>query len=235
MLVHGKPKPAKKEEVQEKPTLKEFAPRFVMLRTAVEWGVIERVPCSIKMLPTTKSAASFHDFDEYDRLVEAARSDLQTNLVVLLGGEAGMRCGEIMALEWTDVDLNKRQLCVARSEWKGHVTVPKGGRLRYVPLTKRLTEALRQARHLRGPRLVCEGNGQPLTQKVVQGMMRRVARRANVKPGVHILRHHVLFASGDAWSARQGHPGICGPSGPRDDATVHAPEPGSARCSDSLA
>lgn len=56
-----------------------------------------------------------------------------------------MRCGEIMALEWTDVDLNKRQLCVAHSEWKGHVTVPTSGQLRYVPLTKRLTEALRQA------------------------------------------------------------------------------------------
>jgi integrase len=46
----------------------------------------------------------------------------------------------MMALEWSDVDLNKRQLCVARSEWKGHVNSPKGGRLRYVPLTKRLTE-----------------------------------------------------------------------------------------------
>ena len=30
---------------------------------------------------------------------------------------------------------------------------------------------------------------QPLTQKMVQITMRRVARRANVKPGVHILRH----------------------------------------------
>ena len=69
------------------------------------------------------------------------------------------------------------------------MTVPKGGRLRYVPLTKRLTDALRDARHLRGPRVVCEADGKPLTQKVVQGMMRRVARRANVKPGVHILRH----------------------------------------------
>lgn len=122
-------------------------------------GVIERIPCSIKMLPTTKGAASFHDFEEYERLVEAARTDLQTYLVVLLGGEAGMRCGEIMALEWTDVDLNTQQLCVARSEWKGHVTVPKGGRLRYVPLTKRLTEALRQARHLRGPRVLCDAQG----------------------------------------------------------------------------
>jgi integrase len=46
-----------------------------------------------------------------------------------------------MALEWSDVD--NRQLCVARSEWKGHVTVPKGGRLRYVPLPQRLTAALK--------------------------------------------------------------------------------------------
>lgn len=155
----------------------------------MEWDVITRVPCAIKLLPTPKSAASFYDFDEYERLVEAARSDSQAYLVALLGGEAGLRCGEMMALEWTDVDLAKRQLCVARSEWKGHVTVPKGGRLRYVPLTKRLTEALRQARHLRGARVLCDKQGQPLTQKVIQVTMRRVARRANVKPGVHILRH----------------------------------------------
>jgi len=113
----------------------------------------------------------------------------QASLVALLGGEAGLRCGEMMALEWTDVDLAKRQLCVARSEWKAHVTAPKGGRLRYVPLTKRLTEALRQPRHLRGARVLCDDEGAPLTQKVIQGMMRRAARLANVKPGVHILRH----------------------------------------------
>jgi len=35
----------------------------------------------------------------------------------------------------------------------------------------------------------CDKQGQPFTQKVVQVTMRRVARRANVKPGVHILRH----------------------------------------------
>ena len=65
-------------------------------------------------------------------------TDDMTYLVVLLGGEAGLRCGEMMALEWKDVDLTKGRLCVARSEWKGHVTAPKGGRVRYVPLTSRL-------------------------------------------------------------------------------------------------
>jgi len=100
-----------------------------------------------------------------------------------------LRRGEMIGLEWTDVHLAKRQLCVARSDWRGHVSAPKGGRIRYVPLTKRLAAALQAARHLRGPRVLCDNEGKPLTQRMVQVMMRRVARRANVKPGLHILRH----------------------------------------------
>jgi hypothetical protein len=41
----------------------------------------------------------------------------------------------------------------------------------------------------RGTRVLCDEKGQPLTQKIVQVTIRRVARRAQVKPGVHILRH----------------------------------------------
>jgi len=134
-------------------------------------------------------SASFHDFDEFERFVDVARSEALALLVVLLGGEAGLRCGEMMALEWTDIDFAKRQLTVARSEWKGHVTMPKGGRIRYVPMTRRLTEALREARHLRGPRVLSDGTGKPLTQKVIQVLVRRTARRANVRHGIHVLRH----------------------------------------------
>jgi uncharacterized protein (DUF433 family) len=94
-----------------------------------------------------------------------------------------------MALEWRDIDLAKRQLSIARSQWKAHVTAPKGGHVRHAPLTERLLETLKAARHLRGPRVICDEKGQPLTQKVVQLTVRRVATRAHVKPGVHILRH----------------------------------------------
>ncbi len=134
---------------------------------------------------------------------------------MLLGGEAGLRCGEIMALEWTDVDLQKRQLCVARSEWKGHVTVPKGGRLRYVPLTVRLAAALKSARHMRGPRVVCEADGQPLTQKRRAGAdASRRASRARQARRAHPATH-VLFTPGDARGARAGDPGARGASGSR--------------------
>jgi site-specific recombinase XerD len=95
-----------------------------------------------------------------------------------------------MALEWTDIDLLKRRLCIQRSAWKGHVTVPKNGRLRYVPMTSRLASALRDFRHLRSQRVLCTREGAPLTQREVQGLVRRAARRANIrKVGVHVLRH----------------------------------------------
>src|SRR5580765_2117932 len=96
----------------------------------------------------------------------------------------------MMALEWADVDLSKRQLCVQRSDWKGHVTTTKGGRLRYVPLTNRLTLALRGYPHLKGPNVLSANDGRPLTQREVQGLVLRAARRANVRNvGVHVLRH----------------------------------------------
>jgi integrase len=162
----------------------------VLLKMAVEWDVIERMPCVIRLLPIPKASAGFYDFDDYDGLVTAARADRTAYLIVLLGGEAGLRCGEMMALEWRDVDLSKRQLCIQRSDWKGQVTTTKGGRLRYVPLTVRLVTALREHRHLRGTRVLCQPDGSPLTQKVVRDYVRRAGRRAALaKIGVHILRH----------------------------------------------
>ena len=163
----------------------------MLLKMAVAWDVIDRMPCTIRLLPVPKDEAAFYDFDEYERLVAAAEAiDARAHLIVLLGGEAGLRCGEMMALEWTDIDLTKRQLCVQRSDWKGHVTTPKGGRLRYVPMTLRLAAALKAHRHLRCPRVLCQTGGIPLTQKVVQDWARRSERRAGLmKQGVHILRH----------------------------------------------
>jgi integrase len=161
-----------------------------LLRVAVEWDVIERVPCAIRLLPTPLGQPRFHDFDAFERLVAAARAtEGRAYVLVLLGGEAGLRAGEIMALEWSDIDFTKGQVCVQRSDWKGHVTSPKGGRLRYVPLTQRLAAALKAQRHLQSPRVLCEADGRPLSQKVVQCLVRRAARRAQVRDGVHMLRH----------------------------------------------
>jgi integrase len=163
----------------------------ILLKTAVEWREIDRMPCTIKSLPTAKNAAGFHDFDEYERLlVVAQKRGESAYLMVLLGGDAGMRLGEIVALEWRDVDLDARRLTVQRSDWLGHVTTPKGGRLRRVPLTQRLAAALKASRHLRGERVLCLTDGTPITRDRVIKAIRAAQRVAHTQvAGVHVLRH----------------------------------------------
>jgi integrase len=162
-----------------------------LLKKAVEWDAIERVPCSIRLLKTPSGSVDFFDFDEYDRLVTAAQAtDPRAHLIVLLAGQAGLRSGEIRALRWSDVNVGKRQLCVERGDWRGHVSATKGGRLRYVPLTTALMDALRAHRHLRSPLVLCRDDGRPLTENDVRGFVDRAARRAQLRQkGPHMLRH----------------------------------------------
>lgn len=46
-----------------------------------------------------------------------------------------MRAGEIVALEWADVDLERRQISIRHSDWRGQLTSPKNGRGRFVAMT----------------------------------------------------------------------------------------------------
>ena len=47
-----------------------------------------------------KREMAFYTEEEFERVVAAADS-AEARLVILLGGEAGLRGGEIIALEWT--------------------------------------------------------------------------------------------------------------------------------------
>jgi site-specific recombinase XerD len=79
---------------------------------------------------------------------------------------------------------------VQRSVWKGHIEAPKGGKLRYVPLTQRLAAALQLGRHLRSPWVFCDRGGRQLTEKDIGDHVHHAARRASLKQrGIHILRH----------------------------------------------
>jgi integrase len=76
-------------------------------------------------LPIPKPSIGFYDFEDYERSVDAAKAtDPNASLIVLLGGEARLRCGEMMALEWRDVDLQNRQICVLQSIQQAQQRIP---------------------------------------------------------------------------------------------------------------
>jgi len=99
-----------------------------VLKTAIEWEVIETMP-RIRKLKKEDQGFSFYDEGTFERLVTAAPGiDLMCKLVVLLDGEAGLRGGEIVALRLRHCDLRRGVLHVDENEWQGHVGTPKGNR-----------------------------------------------------------------------------------------------------------
>jgi integrase len=120
--------------------------------------------------------------------------------MVLLGGDAGLRLGEMLALEWHDIDFKRSMLSIARASWRGKVSLPKGGRTRKVPMTTALAQALTQLRHLRGPRVfyrdpspagIREQKTTAMSQQTLRSWMALAQKRGNleVTSGLHILRH----------------------------------------------
>jgi len=162
-----------------------------LLRAAEDWGVIDLMPVRIKRFKAPDNTHKFYDFDVYEDLVTAARKvGSESYVVALLGGDAGLRMGEMAALEWTSIDLTRGHLVAEQAEWRGHITAPKSGKPRRVPMTKRLTWALREHRHLRGPRVLYRATGETMTGACVRHCLQVALRRAVMKrTGPHILRH----------------------------------------------
>jgi integrase len=164
----------------------------VMLKKANEWGVIDDVPCRIRLLKVMQGEPTWYEPHEYERLARAAaKCDQRLEVMIRLGGEAGLRRGEFIALRWTDIDFERGHIKVKRSIWDGHETSPKGNRARVIPMTRTLAACLKTHRHLRSARVLCQDDGTELTNKLVRTFMERAQRQANldVTGAVHRLRH----------------------------------------------
>jgi len=160
-----------------------------ILKTAERWDEITKAP-HIDLPQVPDVGMSFYDFEEWETLVEGARrAGPMVLCAVLLGGEAGLRRGELVALERSDV--GRVSVHVLRSEWEGHTGSTKGGKSRTVPLTPRLLAALDAARHLRGKRLLWQANGHKVGVPTLQSWLETACRRAGLPESRNLnkLRH----------------------------------------------
>ncbi len=172
-----------------------------LLAYAVEAGEIASLPVTVRQLKVADVEVEFYEPQVYEAIVEAAKKlDLRSYIMVLLGGDAGLRRGEMVGLEQTDLDFVRGRLSVNRSESKGLVSLPKGGRPRSLKMTGRLSVALKEAKHLRGKRVLWRDPdyrwdkphaGDGIIDRTLQHWMERVQRRAGVDAtgNLHILRH----------------------------------------------
>jgi len=97
------------------------------------------MPVSVKMVKAPDPELPFYDFEEFEQLVEGAgKAGADVLAFVLLAGEAGLRRGEIIALERSDIDFKRNQITVRQSDWQGQIDTPNSGKTRRVPMTARL-------------------------------------------------------------------------------------------------
>lgn len=166
-----------------------------VLHTAQTWGLIEKAP-HIRQPRPKQGAKEFYDFEDWERLIAgAAKAGPMVLCMVLLGGEAGLRRGEMVALEQGDIGSDA--ILVRRNEWNGgkrggiHVGTPKSGKERRLPMTARLRAAVAAVRHLRGDRLLWQESGEPVRFHTLRSWMLRATRLGGLPASsdIHRLRH----------------------------------------------
>lgn len=160
------------------------------LRSAEEWGRMGKPP-RIKPLRTTPPKIRFLTRAECDALLASA-AGTRWGLMLLTGLHTGLRLGELLALDFRDIDFEYGRLFVRRAFAIDLLTTPKNGRERAVPLSRVLHSELEAVRKPSG--FVFSVDGGPWNRRAAGHYILTIARRAGLgKIGWHTLRHS--FAS----------------------------------------
>lgn len=196
------------------------------MNMAVKEGIIQKNPCEDVILPIescvkvkTKQQFSLND-EEISRIKEEALSKYKTSgnyksrdaIVLLLILNLGLRTGEMLVLEWDDIDLEKRIIHINRtlqsritdfreggnrnySIIKDSTKTPKG--VRFIPLndiTIGIIETLKEydkMNNIKSKYVACTTKGTMNTPRNLQRSLDRLTRNASIEEHVslHTLRH----------------------------------------------
>jgi integrase len=177
------------------------------LQQALQWQLLARNPADVVKPPKVeRQQMKTLDADGTVELIEAARG---TNLFVpiLLGVLCGLRRGEVVALRWRSVDLERGQLAVSASTEQTDDGIrekeTKSGKSRAVALPVMIIEELRQHRLRQAEQLLALGvrlhddhhvvareDGQPLQPRSLSQAFRKfIGRHSLKKIRLHDLRH----------------------------------------------
>ena len=179
---------------------------------AVDMDIIEDTPCkNIRLPKKNPTKVNYYDLDNVKKLIVAleATSDdelvYKTAILVLLFG--GLRKGEILGLNWADVDFKEQTIYVHRTRMIGpkiglYEDTPKtASSVRHVALPKQVMDTLKRVQVQQKKRqfelgyiasdAVIQGiTGQPLYPQVLQRWFTRFIERSGLPPiTLHGLRH----------------------------------------------
>jgi integrase len=178
-----------------------------LFRMAVKWQYLKRSPAADLEKPRpARRALTLLEPEQLNRLLDTLQTpgfDPDGYVVVLAMVFTGLRIGELMALEWGDVDLDRRQLTVRRIWSANRITPPKTpGSCRVADLPPRLVDLLRARQLTATDRRVFPGKrgGYFKPKAFIRQVLDPALARAGLpRLGFRALRHHyasLLIAQG---------------------------------------
>jgi integrase len=179
-----------------------------LLQAAVDWGQIAENPARRVRLPapqthTRQAHERVLSMSELSLLVRSCQGSLRTETMIRAMAESGLRRGEVIGLQWDDVDVVVLRLHVRRSVSDVHGVrqerTTKGNRSRRVAISKDFAERLAAWRVScggeRAAGYVWPGNdGKPMNAHSPNQSLTRVLRRARLvdQDGVPLVTPHGL-------------------------------------------
>lgn len=163
------------------------------LRCAEDWEIITKVP-KIQPLKVPPQTFKFLTEEEYNLLLESAKkSEPEIYEMILFALRTGVRVGELLVIDWSDISFSNGSVTIKRSVFKGIIGSPKSNRFRRIPLAKDVLDLLYQRRQKEGF-VFLNNEGQIYSRYSLDRALDRACKAAGV-PIVswHPLRHS--FAS----------------------------------------
>src|SRR5215510_8127867 len=98
-----------------------------MLSKAVEWNYLKHNPAKpVRLLKEPPGRLRYLEAEDIERLIECCADPHAPYLrtIVVMAVHTGMRVGEILGLQWTDLDLKNRFISVAKTKSNERKTIP---------------------------------------------------------------------------------------------------------------
>jgi integrase len=186
-----------KKGVSRKTVLNVLGTLSSILSTARDWGcTCEQINVSKLRLPPrgARFEALHFTIEQLQKILSIAEEPWRTLFCILT--MEGLRAGEVLGLQWQDIDLNRQLLHIRRSAWYGKIQTTKSQASETVlPIPDALAVALREYRGKWQPNplgfLFVTRNGRPpSSNKVVDYHLWTILDALGIpRCGLHAFRH----------------------------------------------
>ncbi len=157
------------------------------LQCAIDWEKIAVMP-KMKKFPIDCGRIDFLSPTESAKLL-GDDQDPVINGMAFMALRTGMRFGEIIGLDWSDVNMEKRIINIRRNKVMGIIGTPKNGKVRAVAIASDLLAFLTKQVKKSGP-VFHLNDGRELTHHLALNALKRCCVRVGIrKISWHTLRH----------------------------------------------